>query len=90
MTFMDWSDAEGMFDLLTEFIRDEINDSPGDPHRQQFLNYLLTQVNASNEGTVADTIKKLTAIQSSIDEQFKTDPVVLHISDFINELERIR
>jgi hypothetical protein len=90
MAFIDWSDSEGMFDLLIEFIRDEMNDSPGDPDRQQFLGYLLTKVSASNECTVADAIKKLTAIQSSIDEEFKTDPVVLHITDFINELKRIR
>lgn len=91
MTFIDWSDSEGMFDLFIEFIRDEMNDSLEDPHRQQFLGYLLGKVrSASNERTLGDAIQKLTAIESSIDEEFKTDTVVVHIIDFINELERIR
>ena len=90
MTFIDWSDSEGMFDLLIEFIRDEINDSPGDADRQQFLRQLLAKVSAADEVTVADAIKKLTSIQDSIEEEFKSDPVFLHISDFIHELERIR
>jgi hypothetical protein len=90
MTFIDWSDSEGMFDLLIEFIRDEMNDSSGDASRQQFLGHLLTKVSAATEVTVADAIKKLAAIQDSIDEEFKTDPVFLHITDFMNELERIR
>ena len=77
-----------MFDLLIEFIRDEMND--GDAERQEFLGHLLTTVNAINEVTIADAIKKLTEIQDSIDEEFKTDPVFLHITDFINELERIK
>lgn len=90
MAFIDWSDSEGMLDLLIEFIRDEINDSPGDADRQQFLGHLLTKVSSFNEITVADGIKRLMAIQDSIDEEFKTDQVFLHITDFINELVRIR
>ena len=78
MTFIDWSDSEGMFDLLIEFIRDEMNDSHADPDRQQFLGYLLTKVGESDHGTVADAIKNLRVIQDSIDEKFTTDPVVLH------------
>ena len=89
MTFIDWSDSEGMFDLLIEFIRSEMNDSLGDPDRQKFLVDLLTKVSASNDGTAADAIKKLRAVQSSVDEEFQTDSAVLHITDFINELEHI-
>lgn len=90
MTFIDWSDSEGMFDLLVEFIRDEMSDSRGDANRQQFLAQLLTKVSALNEVAVANAGKMLRAIQDSIDEEFKQDPVFLHITDLINELERIK
>ena len=90
MTFIDWSDSEGMFDLLVEFIRDEMSDSRGDANRQQFLAQLLTKVSALNEVAVANVGKMLRAIQYSIDEEFKQDPVFLHITDLINELERIK
>ena len=90
MTFIDWSDSEGMFDLLVEFLRDEMSDSHGDANRQQFLAQLLTKVSALNEVTVANAGKTLRAIQDSIDEEFKQDPVFLHITDLINELERIK
>jgi hypothetical protein len=89
MSFIDWSDPEGMFDLFIEFIRDEINDSSGDAARQQFLQHLFKKVSTTESGTVADAIKTLKAIQNAIDEEFKTDPVALHMTDFINELERI-
>ena len=87
MTFIDWSDSEGMFDLFIEFIRDEMND--GDEQRQKFLRHVLKSVRSVNELTVGDAIKKLIEIQDSIDEEFKTDPVFLHLTDFINELKRI-
>jgi hypothetical protein len=90
MTFIDWSDSEGMLDLLVEFIRDEMSDSHGDTNRQQFLAQLLTKVSALNEVTVANAGKMLRAIQDSIDEEFKQDPVFSHITDLINELERIK
>lgn len=76
-----------MLDLFIEFIRDEMNDSHVDAERQEFLGYLLKKVRAANELSVTETIKKLRAIQDSIDEEFQTDPVFLHITDFIHELE---
>ena len=89
MTFIDWSDAEGMFDLLLEFIRDEMSTSLGDGDRQQFLRELIVKVSAAKEGSATNAIKTLTAIQESIDEEFRTDPVFLHITDFIEELQHL-
>jgi hypothetical protein len=89
MSFIDWSDSQGMFDLFKEFIRDEINDSFTDPARQQFLSQLLTEVSSANEVTIPNAVKKLRAIQDSIQEEFKADSVYLHLIDLINELERI-
>jgi hypothetical protein len=88
MSFIDWSDSEGMFDLLIEFIRDEMN--YGDAQRQEFLAHLLTTLSTINDATVEDVFKKLEVIQDSVDEEFMTDPAFLHINDFINELERIK
>jgi hypothetical protein len=45
MTFFDWSDSDGMFDLFIEFIRDEMNASSGDRSREKFLAGLLVKVN---------------------------------------------
>ena len=85
MSFIDWSDSEGKFDLFAEFIRDEINDSFRDPQRQQFLRCLLRDVSSASEVTIPNAIKKLKAIQDSIQEEFKSDPVYLHLIDLVNE-----
>ena len=88
MTFIDWSDSEGMFDLFEEFIRDEINQSIEDPERQQFLRHFLREVSSMNEVTIANAILKLREIQDSIPDEFQTDTAVLHLADLIHELER--
>jgi hypothetical protein len=90
MTFIDWSDSEGMFDLFKEFIRDEMNDSLEDKERQQFLNHLLREVSSLNEVSIVDALKKLGAIRDTIQGEFRTDPAFLHLIDLIHELERIR
>jgi hypothetical protein len=89
MTFIDWSDSEGMFDLLVEFIRDEKNASVGDASRQQFLTDLLVKVMAAKELAPTKAINHLRAIHDSTGDEFKEDPVLLHVMDFIEELERI-
>ena len=49
MTFIDWSDPEGMFGLLIEYVADERNESVGDSVRQKFLTQLLIDLTAANE-----------------------------------------
>jgi hypothetical protein len=90
MTFIDWSDSEGMFDLLLEFIRDEKNASVGDAPRQRFLTGLLVKVMAAKELAPTKAINHLRAIHDSIGDEFKDDPALLHLTHFIEELERIR
>ena len=87
MTFIDWSDAEGMVDLFQEFIRDELNDSPSDAERQRFLNQLLEDVGSIREAKLVGAIRRLRLIQESIPSEFSEDPATLHLSDLIDELE---
>jgi hypothetical protein len=89
MTFIDWSDSEGMFDLLLEFLRDEKNACAGDAARQGFLAGLLLKVISAKELAPTKAINQLRAIHDSIDGEFKDDPAFLHIEHLIEELERI-
>jgi len=89
MTFMDWSDSEGMLDLLTEFIRSEMNVSYADAHRQDFLTGMLARVEIANQLPLANAVNKLRGIRDSIEDEFRNDPVFLHMTDLIVELERI-
>ena len=85
MTFIDWSDAEGMIDLFQEFVRDEHR--PADTERQRFLNQLLEDVGPLREGNFVDAIQRLRAIQESTPGEFSADPASLHLADLIQELE---
>ena len=85
MTFIDWSDAEGMVDLFQEFVRDEL--ASADPERKQFLNQLLGDVRSIREAKLVDAIEQLRALHDSIPDDFSADPASVHLSDLINELE---
>ncbi len=87
MTFIDWSDGEGMVDLFQEFLRDELNDSLADTERQGFLNQLLGDVRSACEAKFVDAIQRLRAVQESIPGEFSADPASLHLEDLIQELE---
>lgn len=93
MTFIDWSDSEGMLALLIEFVADERNECRGDIKRQQFLADLLLDLTALEEqfATFSGTegIDELRTIHNSIDQEFKDDPVMVHVKDCIEELERL-
>lgn len=92
MTFIDWSDDEGIFGLLLEFVRDESNQTGDDPRRRRFLAELLKKLHRANERSEGrsktDLIRHLKTIYDSIDAEFKNDPAVIHIADCIQELER--
>jgi hypothetical protein len=93
MTFIDWSDSEGMFGLLLDYVADARAECPEDAERQLFLSELLAQLRAT-EGQVAEpspagTIQELRNIHASVDPEFATDPVMVHLHDCIEELERV-
>lgn len=93
MSFIDWSDDEGIFGLLIEFVVDERNDAVADPKRKRFLTGLLADLHATKERfdeNHADAINQLKTIYDSIDSEFRNDVVVVHIGDCIDELESIQ
>ena len=94
MTFIDWSDSEEMLGLLSEYVADARNDSPGDPARTAFLDALLTDLTQltrlSGGVSLEETIDRLRRIHESHSEDFAEDPVLLHVDACIDELERIR
>lgn len=93
MTFIDWSDAEGMFGLLVDFVADVRAECRGDPQRLRFVEDLLTTLRAV-EAELARipteaALQRLKDLQESADAEFSGDPVMVHLNDLIDELERI-
>jgi hypothetical protein len=76
-----------MVDLFQEFVRDELNGSPADAERLEFLNRLLGDVGSLRETQLVDALPRLRAVQESIPGEFRADPASLHLADLIQELE---
>ena len=93
MSFIDWSDPEGMFGLLVEYVADEHSEEE-ESTRRLFLSRLRNQLEELQESFEAsplvEAIDALRAIRSSISEEFETDSVVEHLSACVEELERVR
>lgn len=93
MTFIDWSDSEGMFGLLLDFITDERAECQDDAERQRFLSDLLAQLGTVEaqlpEIPAAVVIQRLRDTHESVDLEFADDPVIAHLQDCIEELERV-
>jgi hypothetical protein len=93
MSFIDWSDPEEMLGLLCEFVADARGESPYDRERQRFLSELsnaLEELNGvSSEISLQEATARLHEIRDVTDLEFADDPVVGHVSDCIDELERI-
>jgi hypothetical protein len=93
MGFIDWSDSEGMFELLVEFVRNAQNESKRDPGRKRFLSQLVCDLKKLDQKfddlTTEDAITQLQTIYDSIDSEFVEDPVTVHIKDCIDELEKV-
>ncbi|HXF59547.1 MAG TPA: hypothetical protein VN539_06960 [Candidatus Saccharimonadales bacterium] len=87
MTFIDWSDAEGMIELFHEFVRDELNGCVADAERRAFLRQLLGDVMSIHETKLVDGIEQLRALQDAIPDEFRADPACTHLADLIVELE---
>ena len=92
MSFIDLSDAEGMFALLVEFVADARGECLEDPERQQFLEELLTQLR-DLESQLADiampsAIARLGEIHEAIAPGFAGDEVSIHLQECVEELER--
>lgn len=93
MTFIDWSDSEGMFGLLVEFVADETKECAADDERKQFLANLLRDLTSLEQQMAAmeatQVIDALKGVRDEIAGEFASDPVVDHIEACIEELERV-
>jgi hypothetical protein len=94
MTFIDWSDPDEMLGLLCEYVADEKLDAQKDPPRVRFLAALsadLEQLAGDVQRLSAgETIERLRAMHDSHADAFGNDPVLTHLQDCIEELERIK
>lgn len=94
MTFINWSDSEEMLGLLCEYVSDQKNDSLNDRIRARFLAELSADLGdlaaRAPEMSADDTIERLRVIYASQADDFATDPVLTHVEDCIEELERIQ
>ena len=94
MTFIDWSDSEEMLGLLCEYVADEKSDSRDDPVRGRFLAELSAELADLADGVTGmsadETIERLRVIHASRVDDFAGDPVLTHVQDCIEELERIK
>ena len=92
MTFIDWSDSEEMLGLLAEFVRDAQSES-ADRERKRFLEDLSTQL-MELAGQAADlsaheAALRLRVIRDSASAHFDRDPVMAHVDECIEEIDRI-
>jgi hypothetical protein len=94
MSFIDWSDCEGMLGLLVEFISDAKQECDNDAGRSRFLTALLRDVRVLSEQAATlfpeNARNELQTIFDSIDQEFQEDPVAIHIKDCIEEFAGLR
>jgi hypothetical protein len=93
VAFVDFSDPDDMFDLLNEYVTDELAEAE-DSGRRRFLSGLLNSLADLQEqfaGLTADQqIASLRSLHRSIDTEFESDAVAQHLEDCAAELERVR
>jgi len=92
MPFIDWSNAEGLFDMLVEYVADAKTEAYGDTGRERFLQQLLSQLTAAQEyqEDLPLLMDKLRSIIQSVNPEYGDDPVMEHLTACLEELERIR
>lgn len=92
MTFIDWSDPEGMIGLLSEYVADERSESADDRVRYAFLDGLFLELaeltDTVSARSIDESIDTLRAMSQS-HHDFAGDPVLVHLEACIEELERI-
>ena len=92
MTFIDLSDAEGMIGLYVEFVADERAGCQDDPDRLRFVEELLEQLKPVEANLdpahLAATVQKLKDLHESADHDFANDPVMVHLNDLVEEIEK--
>ncbi len=93
MSFIDWSDSEEMLGLLAWYVADERIAEQEDRERRMFLHQLSSALMAlashAEELTTQSAIERLREIRDAQPAEFASDPVLVHLEDCIQELERI-
>lgn len=93
MTFIDWSDPEGMFGLLVDHVADERGECSGDPDRQCLLSSLFASLKELQarlpEIPIPALTQKLRELEESAGPEFAGDPVMVHLRECIEELEKV-
>ncbi len=93
MTFIDWSDSEGMVGLLVDFVADESKECGADKEREDFLANLLRELTTIEQRISAipatQTIRALKGLREGVAHEFANDPVMVHIEACIEELVRV-
>jgi hypothetical protein len=94
MTFVDWSDPAEMLGLLAEYVADARLEAAAEPSRARRLEALLddlTRVSRlSEEGRPDEALEGLRRVHASHADDLAGDPVLRHLEDCLEELERIR
>lgn len=94
MTFINWSDSMEMLGLLCEYVADEKSDAQNDPVRVRFLDELSTELadlaERAPEMSADEAIERLRVMHAAQAHDFAGDPVLTHVEDCIEELERIQ
>jgi hypothetical protein len=92
MSLIDWSDPEEMLGLLVEYVADETNEPANDRVRATFLRQLseeLTELASELPPDGAAIARALLAIRNSQPRELFSDPVIVHLDQCIEELDRI-
>ena len=92
MTFIDWSDPEGMLGLFVELVADERVECLGDTERLSFVEDLLAALRTVEAEVssvpMSATVQRLRSLRDGVDPEFSDDPVMAHFDDLLDELER--
>ena len=93
MSLIDWSDPEQMFGLLIDYVAAEHNQAE-EPIRRAFLwrlkSHLETLQDTFESSPLVEAVHALRGVRNSIPAEFEADVVVEHLSDCIEELERVQ
>ena len=93
MSLIDWSDPDEMFGLLVDYVADEAHQAD-DSSRREFLSTLMNRLEALQERIeqmpLGAFITSVRAVRDGVEPGFEDDPVVQHIGDCIEELERVQ
>ena len=93
MSFINWSDPEEMVGLLAEYVADERLAENEDSVRARFLDELTSALMAlathAEDTPTRDLVDRLRDIYDLQGPESGADPVLIHLNDCIEELERI-